>query len=71
MMKDHIIGPLFFQKATVTSHLYLDVEEHYTVPQLHCDAWFQQDGEPHILETMSIGFQTNAFQTSGLEEAVS
>jgi hypothetical protein len=33
----------FFQEAIVESHLYLGMLEHYRVPQLPCDAWFQQD----------------------------
>jgi hypothetical protein len=44
MMKDRIIEPFFSQEATVTSHSYLDMLEHYTLPQFPCDAWFQQDG---------------------------
>jgi hypothetical protein len=39
-------GPFLFQKAIVTSHSYLNILEHYTVTQLPCDAWFQQDGAP-------------------------
>jgi hypothetical protein len=31
---------------TVTSHSYLDMLEHYAVPQLPWDAWLQQDGAP-------------------------
>jgi hypothetical protein len=46
MMKDRIIGPFFFQEGTVTSHSYLEMLEHYTGPQLSCDAWFQRDGAP-------------------------
>jgi hypothetical protein len=42
-MKDRIIGPFFFQEATVTNHSYLDMSVHYAVPQLPWDAWFQQD----------------------------
>jgi hypothetical protein len=42
MMKYRII----FQEGTVTSHSYLDMLEHYAVPHLPCDAWFQQDGAP-------------------------
>jgi hypothetical protein len=53
MMKDRIIGPFFFQERTVTSHLYLDMLEHYAVPQLPCDAWFQWDGaSPHFGNTV-------------------
>jgi hypothetical protein len=37
-------GPFFFQDATVTSHSDLGMLEHCTVPQLPCDAGFQQDG---------------------------
>jgi hypothetical protein len=44
-MNYRIIEPFFFQEAKVTSHSYLDMSEHYTLPQLPCDAWFQQDGE--------------------------
>jgi hypothetical protein len=47
MMKDHIIGPVFFfQGATMTNHLYLYMLEHYTVPQLSSDAWIQQAEVP-------------------------
>jgi hypothetical protein len=46
MTKGRIIGPSFFQEITLTGHSYLAMLEHYTVPQLPCDAWFQQDGTP-------------------------
>jgi hypothetical protein len=46
MMKDCIIGPFFFHKATVASHLYLHLLEHCRVPQMPCAAWFHQDGAP-------------------------
>jgi hypothetical protein len=46
MKKYRIIGPFFFQEATVISHSYLDILENGTVPQLPCDSWLQQNGEP-------------------------
>jgi hypothetical protein len=33
---------LFFQEATVTSCSFLDMLEHYTVPQMLCDGWLQK-----------------------------
>jgi hypothetical protein len=50
MMKNSIIGLTILQEAIVTSHSYLGMLEHYTVPQLPCDAWLQEDGETHILK---------------------
>jgi hypothetical protein len=49
MLKDGFIGPFFFQEATVTSHWYVVLLEHNTVPQLPCVARFQHDGRPYVL----------------------
>jgi hypothetical protein len=50
MTKDHIIGPSFFQKATMKSCSFLNMLEHYTFPEFPCDALFQQDEVWHNLE---------------------
>jgi hypothetical protein len=53
MWKDGIIGPFFFQEATMTSCSYMDILEYYAVQQFPCDAWFQQDGAPpHFLNIL-------------------
>jgi hypothetical protein len=39
-----------FREKTMTNHSYLIMSELYTVPQLLCIAWFQQDGvHPHFV----------------------
>jgi hypothetical protein len=40
MVINCIIGPFFFQEATVTSDSYLDMLEHYIMLKLPCDTWF-------------------------------
>jgi hypothetical protein len=49
LLNDHLIGPFFFTKATVTSRKYLDMLEKFVYPQLQelRHAMFcQQDGAP-------------------------
>jgi hypothetical protein len=46
MMKDRIIGPFLFQKATVKSNSCRGMLQHYTMPQLSCDTCYQQNREP-------------------------
>jgi hypothetical protein len=45
--RTQVYGPFFFAEATVTGHEYLDMLEHFLVPQLdvHSVIW-QQDGAP-------------------------
>jgi hypothetical protein len=56
MMNVRILRLFFFQEATVTSHSYLDMLEHYTVPQLPCDAWFHLEGEPQHFGYIALQF---------------
>jgi hypothetical protein len=47
MMKDRIIGSFFFTEPTATGNIYLDMLEHFAVPQLlpqRPNVIFQQDG---------------------------
>jgi hypothetical protein len=49
IMKDCITGPSFFLGATVTSHSYPNMLEHYVAQQLPTDVWLQQHGAlPHF-----------------------
>ena len=48
-MHDRVIGPFFFAEPTISAIVYLDMLEHYSVPQLEefqPRVVFQQDGAP-------------------------
>ena len=49
LMHDKIIGPFFFAESTISANVYLDMLEHYAIPQLQefqPYIVFQQDGAP-------------------------
>jgi hypothetical protein len=63
-MKDRIIRPFFFEKATVTGDVFLDMLEQFVYHQaadLQPNIIYQQDGAPphwslHVLETLTRTF---------------
>jgi hypothetical protein len=56
MMKDRVIGLIFFQEAIATRHLSLGILEQRSAPQLHFDAWFQHGGTPPHFGNISVSF---------------
>jgi hypothetical protein len=46
LTSDSVIGPFFFEEATVTGALYLNMLQNYAVTRIPQGYFFQQDGAP-------------------------
>jgi hypothetical protein len=63
LTRDHVIGPYFFAKRTVTSHNFLDMLELFAEPQIDDDnVNFQQDGALAHYAVTVTGFLDETFQ---------